>query len=221
MVSIFSNWGNPMIIESLELGKLSIDVVLTENHSYKNIITRYPVEEGFDITDNVKREPPSLTISGITSNTPVSLTSPSKTDSNGVLQIVREDLTNKIQQTFNYLLMCAGFTPVKQATGEIYVKENVPKLLIIITGFMVYRDMVITNLSFPRDYKSGMGLSYSITFDHIRRVSSKYENKPVSVKKAKGVDKLSSKTDKQGTKETKPVEGSLLFKLVKKLMGGK
>lgn len=212
MLSLISNWNDPNTIECLELGNIEIDVTISEKHNFKNSIPRYPVENGLDISDNIRQSSPVLILTGLTSNTPIIMTSPARKDENGIIRIIRDDYTNRVQQTFNYLIKCAGYSPVKQPDGEIFQKENKPKILTIVTGLMIYRNMAITFLDFPRDRGTGESLPYSITFEYVRKVNSQYSTKPVSTSKAADTDKKAQKTDNKGKKKGETVTDSLILK---------
>lgn len=217
MVSLYTNTYDPNKIQSLEIGDIAIDVTRSEGHSFKNDVPKFPVENGFNITDNVKQQNPVLTITGLSSNTPVFFNKIAQGVFDGTEKLIRENYTNRVQQTFNFLLTCAGYTPTKQATGEILQKVNKPKILVIVTGLMIYRDMIITSLDIPRHSKSGDGLEFNITFEQITIVNSKYETRPVVAGKAPNTKlKMQEKKD-TGKKQAKEPDTSVLNDIVDSL----
>lgn len=213
MVSLIANTYDANKIECLELGNIEIDVTRTESHSFRNEIARMPVEKGVDVTDSVKQYNPVLKLTGICSNTPIFYTGPQTTD-NATERLIRQDFTNRVQQTFNYLLMCSGNTPTKQGKGESLQKKNQPRILTIVTGLMIYRDMVISDIEVPRHSKSGDGLEFNLTLEQIKMVSSKYENRPVVVGKAPNTDKKIQVKKEAGKKETPEPEKSLSVQIL-------
>ena len=53
------------------VGLVELDASLSESHSMNATVTEYPVEEGADIADHIRRQPDTITISGIVSDTPL------------------------------------------------------------------------------------------------------------------------------------------------------
>lgn len=47
------------------IGNVEIDAFISENHEYRSSISRYPIEEGGDISDNIVNDPVSVSIDGI------------------------------------------------------------------------------------------------------------------------------------------------------------
>jgi hypothetical protein len=184
MISIFPNKKSPVIIDGLD-----IDTTLTEEHTYINDITDYPVEKGANITDNVKQKPETLSIESITSDTPVRFIS------ENFKALTRVDGSNRSILAFNKLLEFAGYSTPRQP-GEEPTKINDPILLTIITGLRVYTNMIISNLTFPVNQTTGQALNYRVSFKKIKYVTTKYsyvkktEVKPIVKNKAqKTVDK--------------------------------
>lgn len=57
------------------VGGIFLDATLTEDHQYNARATSYPIETGGDITDHIINEPETLNITGIVTDTPLSLLS--------------------------------------------------------------------------------------------------------------------------------------------------
>lgn len=203
-VSFFIQNNQPNKIEALE-----IDVTLSEGHEFSNNITSYPVDEGFNITDHIQQQSPSLSITGLTSNTPVQYFSGS------IGKLIRSDFTNRIQETFKLLLNYAGFQIPKHPGAES-IQIMTPKLLTIVTGYMVYKDMAIRKVSFPREKATGGSIQYTLDLVQIRKVSSKYSIISVSSNqsgKAPNTEKQSSKTVNAGKNTTSQASNeSLAYK---------
>lgn len=204
MVSFFIQNAKSNKIEALE-----IDTTITENHEFTNIITSYPVDIGFNISDHVQQQQPKLSITALTSNTPVQYFS------GQISRLVRKDLTSKIQETFRLLINYAGFQIPKHA-GADSIQPIDPKLLTIVTGYNVYRNMFIQKISFPRDKSTGDSIQYNIEFTQIRKVSSKYSfisNASSLNGKAPGIEKQADKTKNIGKETLEEVpEESLPYK---------
>lgn len=206
MATFFIQGNKPNKIEALE-----IEVTLSENHEFTNNITSYPVDAGFNITDHIQQLPPRLTITGLTSNTPVQYVTITKIIG-GQLQkrVTQEDLTNRIYQTFNLLIGYAGFVPPKHGES-VEVKIGTPKLLTIVTGLMIYKNMAIQRISFPRDKGTGESLQYTIDLIQVRKVSSQYTYINVASNqsgKAPNIEKQAAKTANTGKQVADPASES-------------
>jgi hypothetical protein len=113
---------------------LVVDGVLRQGHERRNEVTKHPVEEGADITDNIRPEPVVVVIEGIISATPLS----------GAQD---EDNPNRHIAAFDRLTKA--------------VKER--ELIQIATGLAIYPKMAIESFSAPRDPKTGVDLYFTIT----------------------------------------------------------
>lgn len=58
------------------IGTVFLDATLTEDHSYSSRVTAYPIESGRTISDHIINEPDVLQISGVVTDTPLSILSP-------------------------------------------------------------------------------------------------------------------------------------------------
>lgn len=63
---------NPKRERKTQIGALTIEATLSENHSASSNITKYTVENGSNISDHIVNEPETITIEGFISNTPLS-----------------------------------------------------------------------------------------------------------------------------------------------------
>lgn len=207
-LSLLSNMKDPNKIECLEIGTFEIDVTLTEQHEFMNTISNYPIEDGTSISDMVKQQPYKLKLTGLTSNTPISFLGGKLGD-----KLIRQDLTNKSQVAFNKLLQMAGYAIPKVGTQDP-IKNTSVKLLTIFTGLLVYRDMIITNISFTRDKSTGESLPYSIDFQNVKKVKSSFSVQ--NIKPIQNVDKQAQNNVDKGKvspeKTNVQKEKSFLFK---------
>jgi len=161
-ISLFIQQNQRNKIEALE-----IDMTISENHEFTNNVTSYPVDVGFNITDHVKPQPPKLTLVGLTSETPVQYFS------GQIGNLVKSDLTNRVNETFRLLLNYAGFQVPKHGGADSLRPIN-PSLLTIVTGYTIYRNMVVQQINFPREKATGRSIQYNLTLVHIRKVSALY-----------------------------------------------
>lgn len=211
MASFFVQNNQANKIEALE-----IEVTLSENHEFTNNITSYPVDVGFNITDHIQQQQPKLSVSGLTSNTPVQYFS------GQIGKLLRADLTNRIQETFKILLNYAGFQLPKHG-GADSIQIMTPKLLTIVTGYTIYRNMAIQKVNFPREKGTGGAIQYNLDLIQIRKVESKYSlisNTSSLSGKAPNVKEQASKTINTGKNTTtEATSESLAYKGLSALKG--
>ena len=124
---------------------LEMDVVSQETLTLTATPTRSLVESGADVTDHVALEPEKLGIEAIVSNTPLGW--------------------GKLGSKFS--------NPAKQAREYLEAVYQARQPFDFVGGLKVYRNMVITSLTFPRTAKTGMALEFSCTMESIRVVASK------------------------------------------------
>lgn len=56
-----------------QVGTVLLDAVLSEEHNFRARVTNYPIENGTFVSDHVIKDPFTLTISGIVSDTPLNI----------------------------------------------------------------------------------------------------------------------------------------------------
>jgi hypothetical protein len=184
---------------------LQLDAGISERHSYKNRVTKYPVEKGLDITDHIKQEPESFVLEGIVSNSPIAQI-PFLSDYNAIVNQGKD----RVMSAYEALLLIAGRKMVKVPTmtgaDEKTTIATKPLVVDIAANLRVFNDMVIEELDFDFDAKTGDALPFKATACRIVKVStSKTTINFVSTSAggAGGTDDQVDKDDK-GTQETKP-----------------
>lgn len=121
-----------------------IDATVSEEHSITVQTTDHPVERGFAITDHRRVQPKVIKLTGIISNYPVKLFA----SAGGA--------TNYVVAAWN------AFNQLKDS-GE---------LVSITTSLQTYENMMITDVSVPRDVKRGNILEFTVTAKELRIVDS-------------------------------------------------
>jgi hypothetical protein len=144
------NAGQPDSAVSL----LFFDATLKESHKGKNTITRQPVEQGVDITDNVRPEPDELSLDAIITNAPLTF--------NGV---TFPDSANYASDAYRLLLSL----------------KNSATFLSVSTSLRDYDNMIISSLDVDRDKTTGQVLAVKISFQSVIIVSSQQQPVPVKV----------------------------------------
>lgn len=174
MINILKNRQDPVTI-----GDLEVEVTLSEDHDYKNDVTRYPVEEGFDISDHIHQQPESVTLSGVFSDTPLPIR-------NGTLnEFIKGAGENRTQKAVEELLKIAGYVLPKQNKNTGLVERQIdfsstttsekkikPQTVDIVSGIRVYTNMICSSLKIRRDRRTGYSLPFSMSFTKFYTVES-------------------------------------------------
>jgi hypothetical protein len=144
-ITILLNQFTPGAIDSLEL-----DCILTESHHYQNEVTEFPIEAGFSIGDHVIHKPEQVTLEAFNTNSPIIQGSESVTD-------------NRVKATLENLLLTAGY----DLPDAVIANQNQAKVVTIVTGLRIYTNMVLTDLTIPRDHNNANALQFTATFKHL------------------------------------------------------
>lgn len=121
-----------------------VDASVSEEHAITVQTTEHPVERGFAITDHRRVQPSVIKLSGIVSNYPVALFA----SAGGATDYV----------TFAW----GAFNTLKES-GE---------LVRIFTTLQIYENMMITDVSVPRNAQKGNSLEFTVTAKELRIVDS-------------------------------------------------
>lgn len=70
------------------ISNVVLDAVITEDHNYNSRVTSFPVENRLNISDHIINEPETLTISGVVSDTPLSILAPFNRSVNAFNQLI-------------------------------------------------------------------------------------------------------------------------------------
>jgi hypothetical protein len=164
------------------IGSLTLDATLDDSHEFSNEVTSFPIEEGSDINDHIKKEPMSLSITGFITNSPVtiieSLTLLIVSDTATVenTPVNREDVSrNNVAGGFTELMNIVGDNYPEQPSSATVV-INRPKVIEVVTGLRVYSDMVMTRLSIKRTPSDGESLTFTASFRKIVKVKRELVN---------------------------------------------
>ena len=184
--------GGQVDIVGGSLAKLEIDATISENHRYQTEATEHEVEEGLPITDNLRKIPIELSISGVITDTPNFL------GSNRILTTILEKPS---QNAFDFL-------------EEIYENKY---LCSLVTSVKEYDDLTLIDFNYKKSLEESGGLHFDLTFKELRFAEAAEgtvddvdtaDKSKSSSKKAQGTKKTSTATDAQDTKS------SILYDLV-------
>lgn len=190
-----------------KIGELQLDATIRESHKYDAEITDYPVEEGFDINDNIRKMPEQYDMEGIVTNSPISGITDfvvdivtGNTNFSEVISNLRVDKQTRVEVAQNILLELAG----RKIQGK--QENDIPKVFDIITGLRVFNNMAIKNLEFPRDGQTGEALRIVATFKKINVTTT--ETVAIPSPQAAVEDKTQSNVSKNKVekKEATPVQ---------------
>lgn len=161
MISILVNRKTPV-----EIGAITLDASVSQSHEYVNEITSYPVEEGFDITDNVRQLPETLTIEGLVSNSPIPNIGSINTS------VTQEDNSNRSIVAFQKFLEYMGFPTALQPGQEQTTTSNDAQLIDIVTKLKTYTNMILKRLTIPRTRTTGNDLFFTAEFQQVHKAIS-------------------------------------------------
>lgn len=136
-----------------ELGTLTLDVVISENHQFDSKVTQYPIESGGEVADHIINDPVILSMTGIITNSPIKIFG-------GILSNLASGqpaIPNRVGAAFTLL------------TDMREIKER----FVVVTGLKVYNFMFFKSLSFPRDGNTGDALRIVAVLTRISKAASK------------------------------------------------
>jgi hypothetical protein len=160
-----------------KIGNLSLDVTLRDQVTFRNEVTEFPIEDGSVITDNVIRKPDNITIEGKVSDSPLMMnlkegvTAYTDSFSSGQLGKNLLNTGSRTEQALTELLRIVG-RPYPIGVNSPISRTVVPVVVTVVTGLLVYNNMVVTSLTIPRDAKTGRALSFSIELTNIKKVTA-------------------------------------------------
>ena len=130
--------------EFLPFGAIELDASISESHTSKNQVTKFPVEVGVDITDHVRRQPEEVTITGIVTDQPIF----------GVSRagVIGPPLTAGRSLTL--------YQKVLKMVDEA-------QLISVVTSLRQYQNMVIESLEIPRNSKRSYAVEMKIQLREI------------------------------------------------------
>ena len=157
MISLLSRRREPR-----KIGKLELDATIRESHNFKNDVTDYPVEDGFDISDHVVQAPERIVIEGFISNTPPKILG-------GLL--TRTDGSNRTELAYRELLRMAGRTVSNTGTGAT-IQKSKPEIIDVFSILNTYTNMIIIDLRFPIEKDGGNAQYFICELKRLEKVKS-------------------------------------------------
>jgi hypothetical protein len=195
MINLMYNQKTPGKVDNLTL-----DVTISEQPTYANDVTAFPIEDGSSISDGVVQQPIRLVLVGLVTNSPLwnGFGSPINSYADSFRSSAAgQVLTNtgtRCDDAMRALLRMAGrVAPAGPGMRQV-VKSVKIKAITVVTGLRVYNDMVVTSLVFDRDAATGDALPFTLTLVETTKVSFSVTSLAFP-KDAATTPKLSSQTD--------------------------
>ncbi len=193
------------------IDSITLDASLSETHGSDVEVTDHPVEVGANISDHIRPKPPTLSIEGLVSNTPIPPAGGDGTPlhiTNGNTQVT---VDIKARSTFQE-------TRAGSAYQQLLALKDSGQLFSVVTGLRTYDNMAFTTLTVPRDAKSGQTLKFTAALKQVIQVASKVVK---VVAKASGKDKLGKVAAKPAPEKSQSLADSLLHGIKNLLPGAK
>lgn len=123
--------------EILPIGAIELDASIDETHTTANEITQYPVEDGVDISDHIRRQPNIVIIHGISTDHPL--------EAGGAM------MSGRSLETYQDLLAIL----------------DEAKLVSVVTSLRQYDDMAVESVVVPRNNQLGKSVDMTITLKQV------------------------------------------------------
>jgi hypothetical protein len=193
----FSQGTSGVLGKSTVVAGLLLDAATSEELNLDSDITEYEVEDGSDITDHIKNNPPVLTITGLIGDAPLAII-PSAADLmagaiSGIASAIGGSTwkSNLLKNPFGSSvaksdvagarsalnnakrLPASGKSRLIQAIATLIAAREAKQAVVVVTGVNYYSDYYIKNIVFNRSNGGdGRFLSVSVTLQHIKIVST-------------------------------------------------
>lgn len=142
---------------------LEIDATVRQNHRISQSIPQHPVEEGFEISDDVQPKPKTLVLDCIISDIPPQILA---AFAQPILDLINGNTRSS-----------SAWTVLKGLVGEMVDGSTLqPELLgqpfDVVTSLDVYKSMLVEDINLNRSQSTGESISFSISLRQVRIVSS-------------------------------------------------
>lgn len=166
---------------------VNLDCILSENHELSNTVTAFPVETGDTISDHVRADLQTFSMTGFITNSPV----------------VYLDLDFDASAPDGRVQTAIAVLRQLVADGEP---------VDIDTTIGTYEGFIFTKLSIPRTAATGEAMEFSATFTEVKKVDVVAVKSVADGKRVSGVDKQAIKKVVTGKAVPKKKGGSLASK---------
>lgn len=180
---------------------IALDCSVRENHSVSGEVSDHPVETGVDIVDHYRVLPRQVEITGVITNSPLSVEFPGASLINSAIGLINgdEDPSTNAWQEFNR-----------------FFDESV--VLTIETSLKEYPNMVLTSLGVTRDVSTSNGLNFVAGAREVRFVDTEEGTALALPKEATGqAVKSAGKATNSTANDAQSKQSSALLKTFQKL----
>ena len=190
-----------------EIDRIQLDAFISEEITRSQTLTSHPIESGESITDSVIKIPDTLSVSGSVTDAPV----------------VGFSLATQVFSILS-VLGTGRIKTAEEGLNELF--EN-PRPITITSPRRAYKDMIMTDLTFPNDADTGNKLDFTATFQKVRIVETLTRLLTPEEKQQQQNDIVEGnkqKTTAAAEKQKKLADGeppSVGFKMVDGASGGK
>lgn len=158
-------------------GSIWIDASVNEQHGVQAQVTEHQIESGASVNDYVRPMPKRLSLSAFVSNTPVFATRPplpTGASSNLIGEIQGSQTSSQTVsgQSFKTLSFDDERDRAKEVFQTLVSVCQAGGVFDIYTSLATYQNMVLTNMSAPRDAEHGNAIQFQLDFQEIRVVDS-------------------------------------------------
>jgi len=129
-------------VTQVQIGVVTVDASISEDHGAEVATTDNPVEVGVDVTDHARPMPRTFTMTGVVSDTPLV---------QGLSAIPGRSLS---------------------AYKQLLELHDTPQLITVVTGLQTYTNLLMVALHAPRDAKTGHSVPFSASFKEVQIVES-------------------------------------------------
>lgn len=143
-----------------KLTYMPFNLFISEKHSLKFRVSDHPLQDGATISDHVHQELQECTIEGMFTNHPMR-----KLEEVNEVKFKDEYATSEVKPTVSNTAL-ANFEKLK-----LLAKQRKPVRLVC--SLEIYPKMVITNIDYDRDSKSGSSIRFTMTLRELKTVSLK------------------------------------------------
>ena len=200
---LISTLGRP---KAPKIEKIQLDAFISEEITRSQTLTSHPIESGESVTDSVVKIPDTLSVSGSVTDAPV----------------VGFSVATQVFSIASAL----GTGRVKTAEDGLNELFQNPRPITIVSPRRAYKDMIMTDLTFPNDGDTGNKLDFTATFQKVQIVETLTRLLSAEEKKQQQNDIVEGKKQKtlsSAEKQKKLAAGdppSASFKMVDTASGG-
>lgn len=151
-------FGLPTVLLS-KISFIQVDAVLDETHTFENLVTEHPVEDGSPRTDHIVNLPVKIEMTGRITDTPSSIAA---SLTSGAAGVIGKDLGISPAAASGIGAVLGATLPgrAKSVYQELVALYEGRETFTVLTGLNEYANMTFTRLEFPRQAKDGRSIRF-------------------------------------------------------------